>query len=242
MPSFHSFPTVIFGITRTTRLLKLVCYFLLTPNRQLTAVQAYEVHDILMMHPLLIFGCQAVTLSAFLYVSAPAYKFRDLIKITVLSLLLIEYVAATASGNDAENAIARKDKRPLPIPVRHFRVTAAHNRMTLIQFCCWRYRPTKACRVLSFWLLFLTEPVSLHRLTSCTPSKYLFHALLLRSLPIDFTVVRPPICHPSSRYVHFHKAPSHGCHTLSFSRVHHWHCLREIWCSLRSCGLQCPLR
>ncbi|GLB36716.1 putative DUF300-domain-containing protein [Lyophyllum shimeji] len=51
---------------------------------------------------------EAVTLSAFL-------------------LLLIEYVAATASGRKAENAIARKDKRPLPIP-----------------FCCWRYRPTKA--------------------------------------------------------------------------------------------------
>ncbi|RDB24596.1 hypothetical protein Hypma_008230 [Hypsizygus marmoreus] len=51
---------------------------------------------------------EAVTLSAFL-------------------LLLIEYVAATASGRNAEDAIARKDKRPLPIP-----------------FCCWRYRPTKA--------------------------------------------------------------------------------------------------
>ncbi|KAG5715393.1 Transmembrane protein 184 like protein, partial [Termitomyces sp. T112] len=49
----------------------------------------------------------AVTLSAFL-------------------LLLIEYVAATASGHKAENAIARKDKHPLPLP-----------------FCCWRYRPTK---------------------------------------------------------------------------------------------------
>jgi len=50
---------------------------------------------------------EAVTLSAFL-------------------LLLIEYVAATATGHDARNAIARKDKRSLPIP-----------------FCCWRYRPTK---------------------------------------------------------------------------------------------------
>lgn len=33
------------------------------------------------------------------------------------SLLLIEYVAATALNHDAENAIARKDKRPLPLPV-----------------------------------------------------------------------------------------------------------------------------
>ncbi|KAH7886596.1 organic solute transporter Ostalpha-domain-containing protein [Phlebopus sp. FC_14] len=51
---------------------------------------------------------EAVTLSAFL-------------------LLLIEYVADTASGHNALKAIERKDKRPLPIP-----------------FCCWRYRPTKA--------------------------------------------------------------------------------------------------
>ncbi|KAF9456290.1 DUF300-domain-containing protein [Collybia nuda] len=51
---------------------------------------------------------EAVTLSAFL-------------------LLLIDYVAATASGHNAENAIARKDKQTLPIP-----------------FCFWRYRPTKA--------------------------------------------------------------------------------------------------
>ncbi|KAG2130418.1 organic solute transporter Ostalpha-domain-containing protein [Suillus bovinus] len=50
---------------------------------------------------------EAVTLSAFL-------------------LLLIEFVAATATGGDATKAIERKDKRPLPIP-----------------FCCWRYRPTK---------------------------------------------------------------------------------------------------
>ncbi|ESK97064.1 transmembrane protein 184c [Moniliophthora roreri MCA 2997] len=51
---------------------------------------------------------EAVTLSAFL-------------------LLLIEYVAATASNRDAKNALARKDKRKLPMPL-----------------CCWRYRPTKA--------------------------------------------------------------------------------------------------
>ncbi|KAJ7753659.1 organic solute transporter Ostalpha-domain-containing protein [Mycena maculata] len=51
---------------------------------------------------------EAVTLSAFL-------------------LLIVEYVADTAAGHSAESAMARKDKRPLPIP-----------------FCCWRYRPTKA--------------------------------------------------------------------------------------------------
>lgn len=51
---------------------------------------------------------EAITLSAFL-------------------LLLIEYVATTATGHDALKAMERKDKRRLPIP-----------------FCCWRYRPTKA--------------------------------------------------------------------------------------------------
>jgi hypothetical protein len=33
-------------------------------------------------------------------------------------LLLIEFVAATAVDRDATKAIERKDKRPLPIPVR----------------------------------------------------------------------------------------------------------------------------
>ncbi|KAF8151369.1 DUF300-domain-containing protein [Crassisporium funariophilum] len=51
---------------------------------------------------------EAITLSAFL-------------------LLLIEYVAATASGHSTDKALERKDKAALPIP-----------------FCCWRYRPTKA--------------------------------------------------------------------------------------------------
>jgi len=50
---------------------------------------------------------EAVTLSAFL-------------------LLLIEYVAATALGHDARNAVSRKHKQTLPLP-----------------FCCWRYRPSK---------------------------------------------------------------------------------------------------
>ncbi|KAG6820129.1 hypothetical protein H0H93_005004 [Arthromyces matolae] len=45
------------------------------------------------------FAALAVTLSAFM-------------------LLLIEYVAATATDHKAENAIARKDKKSLPIPVR----------------------------------------------------------------------------------------------------------------------------
>ncbi|KAJ7096271.1 DUF300-domain-containing protein [Mycena epipterygia] len=50
---------------------------------------------------------EALTLSAFL-------------------LLLIEYVADSATGHTAENALVRKDKRRLLLPL-----------------CCWRYRPTK---------------------------------------------------------------------------------------------------
>ncbi|KAJ7770195.1 DUF300-domain-containing protein [Mycena maculata] len=50
---------------------------------------------------------EALTLSAFL-------------------LLLIEFVADSASGHRAENAMVRKDKRPLLFPL-----------------CFWRYRPTK---------------------------------------------------------------------------------------------------
>jgi len=50
---------------------------------------------------------EAVTLSAFLF-------------------LIIEYVADTSTGLKPENAVARKDKQPLPFP-----------------FCFWRYRPTK---------------------------------------------------------------------------------------------------
>ncbi|KAI0276227.1 DUF300-domain-containing protein [Russula aff. rugulosa BPL654] len=50
---------------------------------------------------------EAITLSAFL-------------------LLLVEYVASSATGHSAEGALARKDKKRLPIP-----------------FCCLRYRPSK---------------------------------------------------------------------------------------------------
>ncbi|KAJ6550841.1 DUF300-domain-containing protein [Mycena vulgaris] len=55
------------------------------------------------------------------------YVAYEAVTISAFLLLIIEYVAATAVGHDAESAMARKDKRPLPMP-----------------FCCWRYRPTKA--------------------------------------------------------------------------------------------------
>jgi Organic solute transporter Ostalpha len=64
-----------------------------------------------------------------------------------LRLLLIEYVAATASGHNAENAMVRKDKRKLPIPVRSFLSYSCTllGYLFVQQFCCWRYRPTKVC-------------------------------------------------------------------------------------------------
>ncbi|KAF8184088.1 DUF300-domain-containing protein [Mycena galopus ATCC 62051] len=55
------------------------------------------------------------------------YVAYEAVTISAFLLLIIEYVAATAVGHHAEEAMVRKDKRPLPIP-----------------FCCWRYRPTKA--------------------------------------------------------------------------------------------------
>ncbi|KAH9970659.1 DUF300-domain-containing protein [Russula compacta] len=51
----------------------------------------------------------------------------EAITISAFLLLLIEYVASTAAEHTAEDALARKDKKSLPIPL-----------------CCWRYRPTKA--------------------------------------------------------------------------------------------------
>ncbi|KII84943.1 hypothetical protein PLICRDRAFT_45794 [Plicaturopsis crispa FD-325 SS-3] len=51
----------------------------------------------------------------------------EAVTISAFLLLLIEYVAATAAGHNAETAIERKNKRPLPFPL-----------------CFWRYRPTKA--------------------------------------------------------------------------------------------------
>ncbi|KAF9652543.1 DUF300-domain-containing protein [Thelephora ganbajun] len=48
------------------------------------------------------------------------------ITISAFLLLLIEYVASTASGHEVDKAMARKEKTALPIPL-----------------CCMRYRPTK---------------------------------------------------------------------------------------------------
>ncbi|KAF7305370.1 hypothetical protein HMN09_00789200 [Mycena chlorophos] len=51
----------------------------------------------------------------------------EAVTISAFLLLIIEYVSATSTDHTTSGAMARKDKRPLPIP-----------------FCFWRYRPTKA--------------------------------------------------------------------------------------------------
>lgn len=56
-----------------------------------------------------------------IHVSTPVdllYLLRRCIERDSARLLLIQYVAATAAGNDVNNAIARKDKSKLPMPVR----------------------------------------------------------------------------------------------------------------------------
>ncbi|KAH8105093.1 organic solute transporter Ostalpha-domain-containing protein [Cristinia sonorae] len=73
-------------------------------------------------------------ISFFSYRFFRSYTYYELIEtayesitLSAFMLLLIQYVAATATHHDVHNAIARKDKSALPLP-----------------FCCWRYRPTKA--------------------------------------------------------------------------------------------------
>ncbi|KZW01476.1 DUF300-domain-containing protein [Exidia glandulosa HHB12029] len=73
-------------------------------------------------------------ISFFSYRFFRAYTYYELAQviyeaftISAFTLLIIAYVAETASDNTAEAALQRKDKKPLPFP-----------------FCCWRYRPTKA--------------------------------------------------------------------------------------------------
>lgn len=72
-------------------------------------------------------------ISFFSYRYFRSYTYYDLVEtvyesitLSAFLLLLIEFVAATAVDHKVTNAMARKDKKKLPIP-----------------FCCVRYRPTK---------------------------------------------------------------------------------------------------
>ncbi|KAJ2923159.1 hypothetical protein H1R20_g13936, partial [Candolleomyces eurysporus] len=89
---------------------------------------------------------------SFVYI---AYETKA-ITLSAFLMLIIEYIAATAVGNSANNAIERKDKLLLLISVSLSDVCpkpSAHTHLTycptkfhlLVGFgCCWRYRPTKA--------------------------------------------------------------------------------------------------
>ena len=65
------------------------------------------------------FSAQAITLSAFMCVSMLVNVTTYALNPFYCSLLLIDFVASTASGHDVRKALARKSKSPLPIPVRH---------------------------------------------------------------------------------------------------------------------------
>lgn len=73
----------------------------------------------LTLHPLLTMSfAKAITISAFMWVRFDGSKLKVVKCWFANRLLLIEYVADTATEHDATKALQRKDKRSLPIPVR----------------------------------------------------------------------------------------------------------------------------
>ena len=58
---------------------------------------------------------KAITISAFLQVSVNHSSIHR--HLPNHRLLLVEFVASTTAGRTAESALARKDKKPLPLPV-----------------------------------------------------------------------------------------------------------------------------
>lgn len=120
---FHSFPTDISGVTHTIRLSKsvscrantIVCWVDSVP-----ILSAYEVIGYCVYH-LCPLSHHLLRLSPWVH-SCLWFTFDHIdVLLTCYPydrLLLIEFVAATATDGDATKAIERKDKRPLPIPVR----------------------------------------------------------------------------------------------------------------------------
>jgi hypothetical protein len=98
MQSFRSSPTDSSEVTHTTLSSELVCYILSRPRLTLIPFIVYEV-------------CRSLFIFA-------EIRHPWLHKAITLSALLVEYVSSTSIGHSTEGALARKDKRPLPIPVR----------------------------------------------------------------------------------------------------------------------------
>lgn len=72
------------------------------------------------------------------------------------SLLLVDFVASTAADHDATKAIARKEKKALPIPVRVSHLsTESCWILRITQLCCWRYRPSKVRFLFTLNVTFL---------------------------------------------------------------------------------------
>lgn len=65
-------------------------------------------------------------LSRSLHSGKTSPRFLHIYTHTIQRLLILEFVATAAPGEKVENAIARKKRRRLPMPL-----------------CCWKFRPTK---------------------------------------------------------------------------------------------------
>lgn len=85
------------------------------------------------------------------------------------SLLLIEFVAATASGHNAEYAIARKNKRPLPIPASDLSVLLLNLYLDSFSVLLLEISTHQGRYSL---ILPIAQLISVHSLTSCTPSRW----------------------------------------------------------------------
>lgn len=119
----------------------------------------------------------------------------------VVRLLLVEYVAATAAGDKAENALLRKEKQPLPFPVRLSSVIAPPCIVdSFLQLCFWRFRPTKVCS--SLFIHWARTDGRTDRPTLCIRSN---GPLCNMS---SFDQVRRHLTVPSSAYLQFAPAVS----------------------------------
>ena len=124
MASSRSFHIVFSDLTPIIHLLKLVRLLVsIIPASPSELIFTYSLRG--KVHPKRISKfcwqrIKAVTLSAFLYVlnEFEWTMVSDLSNLMLKRLLLIDFVASTATGHSAKKALERKDKKSLPLPVR----------------------------------------------------------------------------------------------------------------------------